>query len=177
MGQDFRKQGCSASISKIICRELVHSHDSTVFVENLDAATVHSTGPSCIANCSRFVFVPQRAMREPFAFKIPSIMCLARSDFVLIHPSLRRESSRQDSSTSGRASPRFRRLIVSVQVLADIGDLSLASSSARDKLHLGPGRERVPTAGETERPSADGCTPCFAKCRQIYRHASRAGLA
>ena len=56
-----------------------------LFVENFDTATIYWTVPSCIANCCRFVFVPERAVREAFALKIPSVMRLARSNFVLIH--------------------------------------------------------------------------------------------
>ena len=74
-----------ASISKIACREFVRSHNSILFIENFDAATIHSTVPSCIVNCSRFVFVPERAVRKPFPFKSPSVARLAWSDLVLIH--------------------------------------------------------------------------------------------
>ena len=74
-----------ASISKIACWKFVRSHNLTLLVENFETATIYSTVPSCIANCSRFVFVPERAVREAFALKIPSVMRLARSDFVLIH--------------------------------------------------------------------------------------------
>jgi hypothetical protein len=77
--------GFSASISKIACREFVRSHNLISLVENFDAATIYSTVPFCIVNRIRFVFVPERAVREAFALKIPSVMRLAWPDFVLIH--------------------------------------------------------------------------------------------
>ena len=83
--KSFREFGCSDSISKIACREFVRSHNLTLLVENFDTATIYSTVPSCIINRIRFVLGPERAVREPFALKIPSVMRLAWSDFVLIH--------------------------------------------------------------------------------------------
>jgi hypothetical protein len=94
---------------------------------------------------------------------------------------LRRESSRLDSSISGRVSPRFRSSGVSVRVRASpsagIWDQQPVAFGAVDRLRRSPGREHVPTAGETEHPSVDAYTQCCARCPQFYRRASPAALA
>jgi hypothetical protein len=140
-------------MSKIACREFVSSHNLISFVENFGAATIHSTVPSCIANCSRFVFVPERAVREPFALKIPSVMRLAWSDFVLIHLQGVSLADKILQHQEGSA-PRFRRPIVSVQVHA--GDPQLVALSASDKRHLGP-RVRTCSHCRRNRPSLRRC--------------------
>jgi hypothetical protein len=84
-GQDFSEKTPFSSISKIACRECVRSHNLILFVENFDAASVHPTVPFGVADCRGLTLVPEQAVREAFTLKIPSVMRLARSDFVLIH--------------------------------------------------------------------------------------------
>jgi hypothetical protein len=60
---------------------------------------------------------------------------------------------------------------------AGIGDQRLAALGAADKPCLGLGLTHVPTADETEHPSADAYIQCCAKYPQFYRRASPAALA
>lgn len=90
-----------------------------------------------------------------------------------IDPSpLQRESSGQDSSTSGRVSPRFRKPNVSVPASAGIGDLWLVLLNVADRQHHGLDREHVPTAGEIVHPCGYGYRPCCAKYPRLYKRAS-----
>jgi hypothetical protein len=85
-GQDFSEtQHVSVSISKIARKELLGSDKVVLFVENFDAASVHPTVPFGVADCRGLTLVPERAVREAFTLKIPSVMRFAWADFVLIH--------------------------------------------------------------------------------------------